>query len=54
MPSLDVMKQNIALPRSFQPMSEAEMQGMAAALEPFYRSEQLEWMQPGYRDGVYG
>ncbi len=54
MQSLDVMKQNIALLRSFQPMSEAEMQGMAAALEPFYRSEQLEWMQPGYRDGVYG
>jgi len=52
MQNLEVMKQNIALLRSFKAMSEAEMKDMAIALEPFYRSENLDWMQPGYRDGV--
>ena len=52
MQSLEIMKQNIALLKSFRPMSETEMEEMTAALEPFYRSERLEWMQPGYRDGV--
>ena len=52
MQGLDIMKQNIALLQSFRPMTRSEMEGMAAALEPFYRSKNLDWMQPGYRDGV--
>lgn len=53
MNSLEVMKQNIALLKSFQPMTKDEMDSMVMALEPFYRSEELEWMQPNYRDGVW-
>ena len=52
MQDLDVMKKNISLLESFQPMSKAEMDSMAVVLDPFYRSSNLEWMQPGYRDGV--
>lgn len=52
MHSLEVMRQNIDLLKSFKPMTEAEMDGMAVALEPFYRSQRLDWLQPGYRDGV--
>lgn len=53
MQNLDIMKQNIALLKSFSPMSEEEMEGMTMRLEPFFRSEQLQWMQPGYRDGAW-
>ncbi len=52
MNSLEVMKLNIELLKAFQPLTEAEMEQTATALAPFYRSEELEWMQPGYRDGV--
>lgn len=52
MQTLDIMKQNIALLKSFQPMSESEMNSMSAALEPWYRAKNLEWMDPAYRDGV--
>ena len=52
MHSVEVMKKNIALLKSFKKMSESEMDDMSVALQPFYRSEGLEWMQPGYRDGV--
>lgn len=51
MQSLDVMKQNIALLKSFQPMSESEMESMSMALDPWYRANDLEWMNPAYRDG---
>ncbi len=53
MQSLDIMKQNIALLKSFNPMTASEMEDMAMALQPFYRSKKLEWMQPGYQDGVW-
>lgn len=51
MQDLDVMKANVDLLKSFQPMSEEELQGMSAKLEPFFRSQDLPWLQPGYRDG---
>ena len=53
MNSVEIMKENIRILKSFKPMSDSEMNGMAMALEPFYRSEKLEWMQPGYRDGYW-
>lgn len=52
MQNLDVMKKNIALLKSFKPMSEDEMIKMSQALEPWYRSKNLEWMDPAYRDGI--
>jgi hypothetical protein len=48
------MKKNISLLKTFKKMSEAEMESMAIALDPFYRSKDLDWMQPGYQDGVLG
>ena len=53
MSDLGVMKANIELLKAFKPMSKAEMDSMAVVLDPFYRSDQLEWMQPGYKDGVW-
>lgn len=53
MHNLDIMKQNLDILKSFKPMSETEMEDMAMAMEPFYRSEKLEWMQSGYQDGVW-
>lgn len=53
MQTLDIMKQNIELLKSFEPMNQMEMEMMSAVLEPFYRSPKLEWLQPGYRDGVW-
>ncbi len=53
MNSLDIMKQNIEILKSFKPLTETEMENMALAMEPFYRSEKLEWMQKGYQDGVW-
>ena len=52
MQNLDVMKANINILKTFKAMSKDEMDSMAMALAPFYRSSKLEWMQPGYRDGV--
>ena len=52
MQDLDVMKANVELLKTFQPMSKDEMDGMTAALDPFFRSTELPWQQPGYRDGV--
>ena len=54
MHNLDIMKTNIALLKSFKKMSDAEMDSMALALDPFYRSKTLDWMQPGYQDGILG
>jgi predicted aldo/keto reductase-like oxidoreductase len=53
MSDLGVMKANIELLKTFKPMSKAEMDSMAVVLDPFYQSDQLEWMQPGYKDGVW-
>jgi len=50
--SLDVLKKNIDLAKNFQKMSPAEMQKMTAALKPFFRGQNLFWMNPSYRDGI--
>lgn len=54
MQDLDVMKANVDLLKTFQPMSDDEMDGMTAALDPFFRSADLPWQRPGYQDGVLG
>jgi predicted aldo/keto reductase-like oxidoreductase len=49
--SMDVLKKNIALLQNFKPMTDVEMSQMGSALEPFFSSKSLPWMQPGYTDG---
>lgn len=51
--SLDVLNKNITTLQSFKPLSEERMQELRAQLDPFYRSNKLPWMQPGYHDGMY-
>ena len=49
-----VMLDNAQILKTFTPMTEPELKTMAARLEPFYKSKDLPWMQPGYYDGVGG
>jgi uncharacterized protein len=50
--SMEVLKENIALLKSFEPLNQQEMEELDMALAPFYRHENLAWMQPGYQDGM--
>jgi len=49
--SLDVLKKNIELVKNFKPLSAQRMEELRMSLAPFNNSKELEWMQPGYRDG---
>lgn len=51
--SLDVLNKNITTLQSFTPLSDERMQELRAQLDPFYRSKELPWLQPGYHDGMY-
>ena len=51
MDSIDVVKSNIEILRNFKKLSQARMKELAFQLEPFYRHENLLWMQPQYIDG---
>ena len=54
MDSKQVVDSNLNMLRNFQPMSPDEMQKFAVVLMPFFRHENLEWMNPGYHDGQVG
>jgi len=49
--SLDVVKNNIALLKSFKPYDNTKLDQLRAALQPFYRNKGLGWMQSDYQDG---
>jgi len=49
---MDVLKKNIQLLKNFKPMSAQKMQQMTSHLKPFFESKSLEWMNPGYTDGM--
>ena len=51
MDSVDVVKSNLAILRNFQKLPPEKMREMAFRLAPFYRHENLAWMQKGYTDG---
>lgn len=51
--SLDVLKQNIATIKSYEPLSDEKMKELHVKLDPFYKSNDLPWMQPGYYDGMH-
>ena len=50
--SIKMIKQNIALLKSFKPLDAKKMDEIRISLSPFYRHEGLEWMHPKYRDGL--
>ncbi len=50
--SLDVLKANLAMLKEFKPLDEQKMKELRVALGPFYRHENLPWMNPGYMDGM--
>ena len=51
MDSVQVVKSNIQILSNFQKLSPEKMQQLAFQLAPFYRHENLPWMQKGYTDG---
>ncbi|MHC4759494.1 MAG: aldo/keto reductase [Planctomycetota bacterium] len=52
MTSIDNIRDNIQILKEFKPMEPENMKKMQLALQPFYKHENLEWMKPGYRDGL--
>lgn len=54
MDSVNVVKSNLEILRNFHKLSQGEMNELAFQLEPFYRHENLPWMQDGYKDGMWG
>lgn len=51
--SLKVLQKNIETIKNFEPFDDAKMKELHVALEPFYKSTKLPWMQPGYFDGMH-
>ncbi len=51
--SLEVLHKNLETVRNFEPLSKERMQELHVALDPFYRSKSLPWMQSGYYDGMH-
>lgn len=51
MDSMEVVKSNLEILRTFKPMDEARMKKMSMQLTPFYNHENLPWMQQDYSDG---
>jgi aryl-alcohol dehydrogenase-like predicted oxidoreductase len=51
MDSIDVVKSNLDILRNFRKLPAERMQELAFQLAPFYRHENLPWMQKGYTDG---
>ena len=51
MDSMNVVKSNLEILRNFQKLPQERMNELADNLAPFYRHENLPWMQEGYHDG---
>jgi aryl-alcohol dehydrogenase-like predicted oxidoreductase len=51
--SLDVLKKNIDLVKDFTPMAQEEVKRISVLLRPFFESQELAWMQPNYKDGIW-
>ena len=48
---MDVLEKNVALLRSFTPMTSAEMRHVHLKLAPAFRRGEMPWLRPGYTDG---
>lgn len=53
MDSKEVVDANLAILRNFKKLSLDKMKELAVRLEPFYRHENLPWMQDNYLDGMW-
>lgn len=53
MDSKAVVNSNLEILRNFKKMSPERMKELAIQLEPFYRHENLPWMQDNYIDGMW-
>ena len=53
METKEVMKKNIEIVKNFKPLSSERMKELHVQLSPFYKSNQLPWMQPDYFDGMH-
>jgi uncharacterized protein len=51
--SVDVLNKNIETIKTFEPLSDERMKELHVALDPFFKSKKLPWMQPGYYDGMH-
>lgn len=51
--SKEIVDTNAALIADFKPMAKEEMDKLTARLAPFYRHENVPWMDPGYHDGEW-
>lgn len=51
--SVEVLEKNVETIRNFEPLSQEKMNELHAALNPFYQSKRLPWMQHGYFDGLH-
>ena len=49
---VEVLKKNIQTIKNFKPLSDERMKELHVALDPFYKSKKLPWMQAGYFDGM--
>jgi predicted aldo/keto reductase-like oxidoreductase len=50
--NMEVLKENLSTLKEFKPLDSEKMDEMRIALGPFYRHENLPWMNPGYVDGA--
>ena len=50
--NLEALKENLATLKEFKPFDKQKMDDLRIALSPFYRHENLPWMNPGYIDGA--
>jgi len=51
MDSMEVLKSNLEIISKFTPLDGPKMDELRLALQPFYKGQNLEWMQPAYLDG---
>jgi len=51
--NIEVVLKNAEIIKNFKPFDSAKMQELHVALDPFYRSSKLPWMQAGYYDGMH-
>ncbi len=51
--SMDVLRTNIALLKTFEPLSPERMNELHGKLQPYYNNKHLPWMKPEYVDGSF-
>ena len=52
--SMDVLKENLEIFKSFKPFDDKKMDEIKVALRPFHQGKDVAWMHPSYVDGCPG